>query len=83
MSKSAKLLDKLLRIPKTYNWSDLETLLQSLGYRVIQGSGSRVKFYHEEKEDLICLHKPHPGNEMKPGAIKDVAQKLSELNYEK
>ncbi len=82
MSKSSRMLIKLLGIPKTFNWNDLETILSGLGYTTKQGSGSRVKFYNQETNHLISLHKPHPGNEMKPGAIKDVAQSLKEQGYE-
>ncbi|WP_202798484.1 type II toxin-antitoxin system HicA family toxin [Marinobacterium stanieri] len=69
-------------MPRTYNWNELETLLNGLGYETKQGSGSRVKFYHPEKDHLLSLHKPHPGNEMKAYAVKYVAQELKEQGHE-
>jgi hypothetical protein len=47
-----------------------------LGYSEIQSDGSRVKFDNGKSEDLINLHKPHPGNEMKAYAVKQVKEKL-------
>jgi len=47
-----------------------------LGYTELQGDGSRVKFDNGNPEDLINIHKPHPGNEMKAYAIKQVKEKL-------
>lgn len=35
-------------------------------------SGSRIRFYHSKKDSLILLHKPHPENEIKSGALKAV-----------
>jgi len=29
------------------------------GYKKLEGDGSRVKFYHKEKNELLSLHKPH------------------------
>jgi len=75
MSKQQKLIQQLLQA-KTFKWSELITLLLALGYTEIQGNGSRVKFDTGNPEDLINLHKPHPSNEMKSCAIKQVKEKL-------
>ena len=75
MSKKEKLIQKLL-LARTFKFSELITLLQMLGYTELQGDGSRVKFDNGNPEDLINLHKPHPGNEMKAYAIKQVKEKL-------
>ena len=66
--------NKLL-IAKTFKWSELATLLKLLGYKEIQGEGSRVKFDNGDPDALINLHRPHPGNEMKLYAIKQVKEK--------
>lgn len=83
MSKTDKLLDKLLSRPKVYKWTDLVTLLESLGYRQIQGSGSRVKFDNGNPHSLILLHKPHPGNELKPKTISYIAEHLESQGHGK
>ena len=75
MSKKEKLIQKLL-LARTFKFSELVTLLIMLGYTEIQGDGSRVKFDNGKPEDLINLHKPHPGNEMKAYAVKQVKEKL-------
>ncbi len=63
---------------KKFKFSELVSLLKMLGYSVIQGDGSRVKFDNGKPEDLINLHKPHPGNEMKAYAVKQVKEKLQQ-----
>ena len=75
MSKKEKLIQKLL-LARTFKFSELITLLKMLGYTELQGDGSRVKFDNGNPEDLINLHKPHPGNEMKAYAVKQVKEKL-------
>lgn len=77
MSKNDKLRKALLAKPKSFRWSDLEKVLVSLGYRKIEGDGSRVKFDNGNPLDLIILHKPHPGNNFnKPKMIAAVADKI-------
>ncbi len=75
MSKKEKLIKKLL-LARTFKFSELITLLKMLGYIELQGDGSRVKFDNGKPEDMINLHKPHPGNEMKAYAVKQVKEKL-------
>ncbi|MGD2092060.1 MAG: type II toxin-antitoxin system HicA family toxin [Candidatus Aminicenantes bacterium] len=81
MSKKEKLLKKFTTVPPrsdlTYN--ELQTLLESLGYKTIEASGSRVKFYNEEIRDLILLHKPHPGNILNKATVRDVQKKLKNI----
>lgn len=79
MSKQQKLIQKLLSA-KTFKWSEMVTLLKMLAYEEDQGDGSRVKFDNGNPEDLINLHKPHPGNEMKSYAVKQVREKLQRGN---
>jgi len=75
MSKKENLIQKLL-LARTFKFSELVTLLKMLGYTELQGDGSRIKFDNGRPEDLINLHKPHPGNEMKAYAVKQVKEKL-------
>jgi hypothetical protein len=42
MSKQQKLLAKLLNKQAGFTWTELVTLLGGLGYRQIEGDGSRV-----------------------------------------
>ncbi|MCU7904956.1 MAG: type II toxin-antitoxin system HicA family toxin [Candidatus Thiodiazotropha sp. (ex Epidulcina cf. delphinae)] len=49
-------------------------LLKALGFRQLEGAGSRVRFV---KGDLqIRLHKPHPQRELKAYAVRQVREVL-------
>jgi len=84
MSKQQKLLNKFLEIPpkKNLTFDELESLLISLGYKKLEGSGSRVKFYNEEIDDMINLHKPHPDNKLKVYLIKQIQEKLKNGGFD-
>lgn len=81
MSKKDKLIKKFLEVPprKDLTYDELETLLNKLDYEKIEGSGSAVKFYNREKDNLINFHKPHPGNILKVYIVKQVQKKLQEV----
>jgi len=81
MSKKDKLLTKFLEIPprKNLTFNELDSLLISCGFRKIEGVGSAVKFYHQENDILINLHKPHPSNILKVYLIKQIQSKLMEV----
>lgn len=81
MSKKDKLLKKFLNVPpkKDLTFEELESLLISCGYSKLEGKGSAVKFYHQEKDNLINLHKPHPGNILKVYLVKQIQYKLKEV----
>ena len=76
MSKSDKLLIRFLSRPNDFTYSELKTLLASLGYAEIQGTGSRVCFARENHK--IKLHKPHPFNIMKRYQIDLVVKELTD-----
>jgi len=63
-------------LAKPFKFSELITLLKILAYKELQGEASRVKFDNGKPEDLINLHKPHLGNEMKAYTVKQVKEKL-------
>ena len=81
MSKKDKLLTKFLEIPprKNFTFNELDSLLTSCGFRKIEGAGSAVKFYHQENDILINLHKPHPSNILKVYLLKQIQSKLMEV----
>lgn len=76
MSKLEKLLEKIRNPQAKWTWGDLCSLLKKLGYTQEEGDGSRVKFDNGNPLDLINLHKPHPGNEVKSYVIRQVREKL-------
>ena len=81
VAKKEKLLEKIQTRPirKDITYSEVESLFKSLGYKVLEGEGSRVKFYNPNTDDLIILHKPHPGKELKVYAVKNIQIKLKQL----
>jgi predicted RNA binding protein YcfA (HicA-like mRNA interferase family) len=74
MSKHKRTLAKLGASTPCANikWEELRGLLTHLGYHMLTNSGSRRKFYHKDKDDLIILHCPHPSPDVDKGAISDV-----------
>jgi len=75
MSKSDKLIIRLLSYPKDFTYSELKTLLLSFGYNEIQGAGSRVCFAKENHK--IKLHKPHPDNKLKRYQLDLIVEELT------
>jgi hypothetical protein len=70
-----------LEVPpkKDLTFPELESLLTSCGYVKIEGNGSAVKFYNQQKDNLINLHKPHPGNFLKVYLVRQIQIKLKEV----
>lgn len=51
-------------------WSDVEALFVSLGAQVVEGKGSRIKVYLNERVGMF--HRPHPRKEADKGALVSV-----------
>ena len=82
-SKQRRTLDAIFRDPVsgTIDWADIEALLLSLGCRLIEGSGSRVRF---EKEGLVAaFHRPHPERQAKRYQVRDARAYLQQLGVTK
>ena len=82
MSKYEKAKKRILNIPSDYQYLEARYLLGKMGFEEFnkgKTSGSRVKFYRASDQRIILLHKPHPGDEMSIGAIKDLAIRLEEM----
>lgn len=58
-------------------WRRIEALLVSIGCRVIEGNGSRVRF--ERDEIIATFHRPHPAKEAKPYQVRDARNYLESL----
>lgn len=50
-------------------WQDVEGLLVASGCKVIEGSGSRVRF--EKSPEVETFHRPHPSKEAKWYQVRD------------
>jgi len=58
-------------------WNDIETLLVAAGCRVVEGTGSRVRF--ECRGIIASFHRPHPAKEAKRYQVRDVREYLMKL----
>jgi len=76
MAKLEKLINRLKSRPSDFTWDELVTLLKRLGFDELQGSGSRVKFFHKKMNYLIQLHKPHPSKILKQYMIREILKLL-------
>jgi len=79
MSKIEKLLLKFMSNPKNLTWDELIKILNHYGFHELtkkgKTGGSRVKF-SDDTNNIINLHKPHPGNIVKNYIIKQIIQNL-------
>ena len=76
MGKREKLITRFKTIPADFKWQELTRLMKALGYQEIQGNGSRVKFENGNADQMINLHRPHPGNIVKRYALRQLFEKL-------
>ena len=60
--------------PSNINWTDIESLLISLGAEISEGSGSRVRIKLNEKRAVF--HRPHPQKETDKGSVKSMKRFL-------
>lgn len=82
MGQKQKLIERFCNMPKDFTYDELKSLLKIFHYEVDEsGDGSRVKFFNKTNNDIIMLHKPHPGNIIKSYIMKNVYKKLKEAGY--
>lgn len=83
MGKPDKTLKKLGEkpIPAGIKWNELKSALEHLGYTMLNGNGSRKKFYHKAKDALIICHKPHPSPDVDKGCIADIVEHLKSQGF--
>ena len=75
-SKSLKIYKRIYQDPVQSNieWSDIEALFNSLGVRISEGAGSRVRV--ELNGERAVFHRPHPESTTDKGAVKSVRRFL-------
>lgn len=79
MSQFEKAKARILKCPSDYTYTEAKYLLGKLGYKENnkgKTSGSRVRFYREEDQRVILLHKPHPEDTMGKSAVEDLVEFL-------
>lgn len=79
MNRMEKLLVKFMGNPKDLIWEKLTKILAHCGFNEItkkgKTGGSRVKFVND-RNNLINLHRPHPGNIVKQYVTRQIKEKL-------
>ncbi|BBB29353.1 type II toxin-antitoxin system HicA family toxin [Neptunomonas japonica] len=78
MSRKEKLIQRLCKIPKDFTWTELQSLMKSVGFKE-EPSGNGVKFICPETKVIFALHPPHPGNEVKRCYLKNIVARLKEM----
>ncbi|WDY56972.1 type II toxin-antitoxin system HicA family toxin [Pseudomonas sp. PSKL.D1] len=63
-------------VAKSLEWARLESFLVSIGARVVEGRGSRVRF--ELNGAVATFHRPHPDKLAKPYQVKGARQFLEQ-----
>ena len=78
-SKHTKTLQAIFKDPvsPTIKWAAIESLLVAVGCKVIEGSGSRVRFEH--KGIIASFHRPHPEPEAKRYQVRNAREYLIKL----
>lgn len=64
----------------TLEWAAVESLLVAVGCRIIEGSGSRVRF--EKGGEVESFHRPHPAKEAKRYQVRAARAFLIRLGIE-
>jgi hypothetical protein len=77
--KHRRILDAIFENPVRANiaWSDIETLLESLGAELSEGRGSRLRVALNDVKAVF--HRPHPEPTTDKGAVKSVRNFLIEV----
>ena len=66
--------------PVDIRWSDIVTLLRSVGVDVSSGAGSRIRLIKGPK--VMVIHRPHPQSETGRATVRDIASFLSSIGVE-
>ncbi len=72
--KQRKVFDSIFQTPtlSTIKFSDIEKLLISLSFEIVEGRGSRMAFEHSELK--LFVHRPHPGKEARKYQVEAVRE---------
>ncbi len=80
MTTRKKLTERFKSFPSDFTFDELVRVFASVGFIMDNKgttSGSRVRF--RKGFFVYCLHRPHPGNIVKRGVLKDVYTYLNNL----
>ena len=77
-AKQRKVYEQIFKNPMQLNidWQEIENLLKSLGAKISEGNGSRVRI--ELNGERAVFHRPHPERETDKGAVKSTTSPQSD-----
>lgn len=78
--KKEKLRKRLDSLPTDFTWNELVTILSFYGFDVINGKGSKRKFYNKELDRVVICHEPHPKSIVKEYVLKEIKILLDEIS---
>jgi hypothetical protein len=75
-SKQKKVYERIFKNPvqSDIEWAEIENLLKSLGAKISEGNGSRVRI--ELNGERAVFHRPHPERVTDKGAVKSMRRFL-------
>ena len=79
MSTKGKLKNRFSSLPNDFTFEELVRLFSVLGFELDnkgKSSGSRVAFIKDD--ETFTMHKPHPGNIIKRGTLRNIKEYLEE-----
>lgn len=76
MTKKAKVIKRLVSIPKNFTWDEMTTLLKGLGFKEVGKKGGSHKRFMNDDGVPIWLPKPHPENIVKRSYLREVVKVL-------
>lgn len=78
-AKHRKTLEAIFAKPTTgtLEWARIEALFLSIGCKLIEGRGSRVRFVYDQR--IATFHRPHPAKEAKPYQVEDARAFLESI----
>ena len=82
MTRVEKLVEQLMGRPRTYRFADAVRVMAWYGFELDakgKTSGSRARFYRERDGRMLLMHVPHPGDELRAAAVRELAAFLEEL----
>jgi hypothetical protein len=77
-SKQRRILKAIFKnpVPSNLDFKKMESLFLTLGAKLIEGDGSRVRFVLNEV--VVSFHRPHPHKEAKPYQVRDARSFLKQ-----
>ncbi len=81
MTRVERLAEQLMACPRTFRFDDAVRVMAWYGFALDEKgrtSGSRIRFYREHDGRMLIMHAPHPGNELRAAAVRNMVMFLRE-----